>query len=90
MPLNAAPIQNPLVSQGGAIAPVWVRFFTDIYNALNNTQPQPLPSYTVTTLPSAASFTGYLIYVSNESGGAIPAFSDGTNWRRVSDRAIVS
>ena len=31
-----------------------------------------------------------LIYVSDEVGGAIPAFSDGTNWRRVSDRAIVS
>jgi hypothetical protein len=31
-----------------------------------------------------------MIYVSDEAGGAIPAFSDGTNWRRVTDRAVVS
>ena len=30
------------------------------------------------------------VYVSDESGGATLAFSDGTNWRRVQDRAIVS
>ncbi len=46
-------------------------------------------SYTVAGLPSAATASG-LIYVSNETGGATLAFSDGTNWRRVQDRAIVS
>lgn len=49
-----------------------------------------LPSYTVATLPSAATYVRGLIYVSNEAGGAVPAFSDGTNWRRVTDRAVVS
>jgi hypothetical protein len=48
-----------------------------------------LPSFTTTTLPSA-SVVGAMIYVTNESGGAVPAFADGTNWRRVTDRAIVS
>jgi len=48
-----------------------------------------LASYTVTTLPSP-SVAGTLIYVSNESGGAVPAFSDGLAWRRVTDRAVVS
>jgi len=47
-----------------------------------------VPSYTVGTLPGGAA--GTIIYVSNESGGAVLAFSDGTNWRRVTDRAIVS
>jgi hypothetical protein len=47
------------------------------------------PSYTVATVPSASP-PGQMIYVSNESGGAIPAFSDGTNWRRVTDRAIIT
>lgn len=47
-------------------------------------------SATVAGLPSAASIDGAIIYVSNESGGAVLAFSDGTNWRRVTDRAIVS
>lgn len=47
------------------------------------------PSYTVSTLPAAGTAGGQ-IYVSNESGGAVLAFSDATNWRRVTDRAIVS
>ncbi len=45
--------------------------------------------YTVSELPSAST-AGGMIYVSNETGGAVMAFSDGTNWRRVTDRAIVS
>jgi hypothetical protein len=53
--------------------------------------PLRLPSYTVGTVPSAAiSGAGAEIYVTNESGGAVPAFSDGTNWRRVTDRAVIS
>lgn len=53
--------------------------------------PLALKSYTVAGVPSAsAAGAGAMIYVSNESGGAIPAFSDGTDWRRVTDRAVVS
>lgn len=48
-------------------------------------------SYTVATLPSASGLgAGALIYVSNEVGGAVPAYSDGSAWRRVTDRTIVS
>lgn len=47
-----------------------------------------VPSYTVGSLPTAVA--GGVIYVSNETGGAVLAFSDGTNWRRSTDRAIVS
>lgn len=48
-------------------------------------------SFTVGTVPSAASSgAGALIYVSNETGGAVHAFSDATNWRRVTDRTIIS
>ena len=52
--------------------------------------PVRLPSYTVASLPNAAANVGSLIYVSNASGGSIPAFSDGTNWRRVDNRNVVS
>jgi hypothetical protein len=48
-----------------------------------------LPNYTANALPSA-SIAGAMIYVTNETGGAVPAFADGTNWRRVTDRAIVT
>ena len=48
-------------------------------------------SYLKTALPSAsASGAGAMIYVSNEVGGAVIAFSDGTSWRRVTDRVVVS
>jgi len=52
--------------------------------------PITLASYTVASLPDASLYTGALIYVSNETGGATIAFSDGTNWRRAQDRVIVS
>ena len=47
-------------------------------------------SYTVAGVPSAGVAAGQMIYVSDESGGAVLAFSDGTNWRRVTDRAVIS
>lgn len=54
------------------------------------TAPLVLKSYALANLPAAASWTAGLVYVTDETGGAIPAFSDGTNWRRVTDRAICS
>jgi hypothetical protein len=48
-----------------------------------------LPHYTVATLPSASP-ASRIIFVTDESGGPIPAYSDGTDWRRTSDRAVVS
>ena len=52
--------------------------------------PVTLQSYTVAGVPTASSFTGAMIFVSDETGGSTPAFSDGSNWLRVSDRAIIS
>lgn len=63
--------------------------FTISATGLASTVPIGVPSYTVAGVPSAA-LAAQIIYVSNESGGAVLAFSDGTNWRRVTDRAIIS
>lgn len=52
--------------------------------------PVMLQRFTVAELPGAANWTGGMVYVSNEVGGAVPAYSDGVSWRRVTDRAIVS
>jgi len=50
-----------------------------------------LAAYPVAGLPSASGMgAGAIVMVSNESGGAVPAFSDGTLWRRFTDRALVS
>lgn len=49
-----------------------------------------LQSYTVATLPTSTG-PGGMIYVSDEAGGPVTAFSDETgSWRRTTDRAIVS
>lgn len=80
----------PFLAEFAQTAERWVR---DMLAA-----PFKLKSYTVANLPNAASYYststkyGYagLIFVSDETGGAVPAFSDGTNWRRVTDRTIVS
>ena len=50
-----------------------------------------LPGIAKASLPSAATAgAGALAYVPDEAGGAVLAFSDGTAWRRVTDRAVVS
>lgn len=69
-------------------------FIQRLIDAVNNVSLAGLvscKSYTVATLPSASDKgAGKLVYVSDETGGAVIAFSDGTNWRRVTDRTIVS
>ncbi len=50
-----------------------------------------LPSFTVTQLANTSTApAGQMVFVTNESGGSVPAFSDGTNWRRVTDREVVT
>ena len=46
--------------------------------------------YGVAALPDAtATGAGSLIYVIDEIGGPVMVFSDGANWRRMTDRAVV-
>jgi hypothetical protein len=50
-----------------------------------------LGSYTVATVPSAISTgEGAMIYVTDETGGPVMAFSDGASWRRMTDRGVIS
>ena len=68
-------------------------FFDDLEEKLNANllgSVVQLPSYTVATVPTASSFVAGIIFVTDETGGAVPAFSDGTVWRRVTDRAVIS
>lgn len=54
------------------------------------TAPLVVASYAVAGVPDASLYPRGVIYVSNEAGGAVLAFSDGTDWRRVTDRAVIS
>jgi hypothetical protein len=76
-----------------ASAPLWLKpVLTSIRAALGDVWDVPVrpAQFAVSDLPPAADHEGGLVYVPDESGGAVPAFSDGTNWRRVTDRAVVS
>ena len=48
-----------------------------------------LRPFPVSALPSPA-LPYKQIMVTDETGGPVPAFNDGTNWRRSTDRAVVS
>ena len=48
-----------------------------------------LASFTVAGLPTMYPTAG-IAYCTNETGGACVVFFDGTNWRRVTDRAVAS
>ena len=77
-----------LVDEDGRARNALQRYFDDI-TILFNANRSGLKDYTVATVPAAS--VGYgLIMVTDEVGGAVPAFSDLTNWRRVTDRAVVS
>lgn len=49
-----------------------------------------LASFTLATMPTASTYLGGIIFVSDLTGGPAPCYSDGTNWRRFSDNSIAS
>lgn len=73
-------------------------FRREVLKVLKTNGPLFVRAYQVSTLPPAADYfnsdatLGFMVVVgvTNETGGATLAFSDGTNWRRVQDRNVVS
>lgn len=74
-----------------AEAPQWAHAMTTAINKALAAKASSVvvPSTLKTELPPVVP-AGQLVLVSNEAGGAVLAFSDGTNFRRVTDRAVVS
>lgn len=83
LPLSIQGLSVTIAPNGGSTAS-----FTASNTAFNT--PVQFPSYTLATLPTTASYTRGMIWVSDMTGGAQYAYSDGTNWRRVSDNTIAS
>lgn len=62
-----------------------------VYGGSSRIAPAHLPEIAKASIPTASTFwAGKMIMVTDETGGYVPAFCDGTNWRRVTDRAVVS
>ena len=83
--ITSKPAHGSQISGPGGVSRDYQTFFDDVERLLNAPQ---LPVYTVASLPGQ--LEGAMIYVSDEVGGGVPAFSDGVDWRRVTDRAVVS
>lgn len=54
------------------------------------TQPLVVSAFALADLPDASLWERGVVFVPDETGGATLAFSDGSDWRRVTDRAVVS
>ncbi len=74
-------------SEGRALTSL--QLYLDAITLALNADRTNLKDYTVTTVPDATSGYG-MIMVTDETGGAVLAFSDLTDWRRVTDRAVIS
>ena len=69
-------------------------FFDDIRIILNSLVGDALNlsgfSYAVADVPDASDHPSSIIFVTDETGGAVPAFSRGSDWRRVTDGNVIS
>ena len=78
--------RSPLLATGQAPQP--------LVDAIRILEEQPrLPSFTVAqanAIADAALEDGMQIFVTDESGGAVPAFFHNGTWRRVTDRTAIS
>lgn len=86
---------NKLVNEEGIALQNFQIWIDDIIRNFNLLEAQINPVmklnlFTVALVPDATMNKGGLIYVTDEIGGEVPAFSDGTNWRRVTDRTPIS
>lgn len=88
--LSFAPLGDPVEDYG---------FITEAANVtvdyggveVDARSPTSHDSYTVAEVNALTGMTpGDMVFVSDETGGATMAFYDGTDWRRIQDRQIVS
>lgn len=75
-------------------APPWAQRLADDISREMQTRargfPVVLAQYSKTDLPDPARWAGAWIYVHDATGGAVPAFSDGSDWRRSDSSAVIS
>ncbi len=86
-PIVDIPVIGQKVIEGDKFVPQIQSLLESIELAINSGKQG---EFTVATVPDATKCRGCLIMVSDETGGYTSAFSDGTNWRRSQDRAVIA
>ena len=89
--IQAPKLPTPEMSASWQVwASALVTILTTWFGAFQRLQSPPLASFTVATLPSLAK-AGTMVVVKDEAGGEVLAWLDSAgDWRRVTDRAVVS
>lgn len=89
--LSFASLGDPVEDYGLITDLANVTFDYGTVSETETRKPTPHDSYTVAEAQALIYINpGDMIFISNESGGATMAFYDGTDWRRVQDRQIIS
>lgn len=89
-------INSTNVTAGGTVLPIKISVNSIVVLTMNTNGgslfggPVGTHPYSLATLPAAATFPRAMIYVSDMTGGAQIAYSDGVNWRRMSDLSVAS
>ena len=98
---NKSRISPPPVQLSDHSSFSWTKWFNDIADMLG-VSPLKIQAFSVAQLGTqdlaperwgdvvGTSAFSSLVFVYDESGGATLAFSDGSEWRRLQDRAIIS
>ena len=90
-------LSPPPTNLGDTNSRPWFDWFNNVFSRLGE-GPVLIQGYSVSVLPDATQYGNEgsedpfssVIFIRDEAGGSTLAFSDGTDWRRVSDRTIVS
>jgi len=88
--LSSPPDDELALDQGGRLTRAWLRWVSRVTRILRGGEPLRVASYKVATLPPAAAWSRCVVVVTDETGGETLAVSDGTDWRRVTDLAVVA
>lgn len=86
------PVEPFFDQEGGSIARVWWRYVSRVTDLLSGVEPIQARAYTVAELMNmdAADWRDCQVMVTDEHSGRVPAYSDGSHWRRYSDNAEVT
>ena len=81
---------DELTGANGKDSPMRAVRLGEVQEALGQLGAPRLPPFALTQLPSASGNPGAVIFVTGLTGGNEPCFSDGVNWRRMSDKTVAN
>lgn len=87
--------EEALSRNGRTASGLWLKAWWGVIDALTGVTPPRVPVVYINPTGAQKGLplsddAGQIVLVGDESGGAVLAFSTGGQWRRVTDRAVIS